>query len=364
MAAPFNPERLEKAGGEVGLIADVMQSTNGLNSILDLGAAQVATSASSALAYLAGGEVPDLIRRLIWVDRTGRVEPVAAPPRPYYVPRVSPDGQRLAVQTLQSQRRIWVHDLRVPQSLTPVTGPELEAAHPVWTRDGDRIAFTGSPGGRWGLFWTRADGSQLPERLSHAEGLKTAPSPASWTRDGRLLFVKGDADVWLLSRQGNRWVEQALLASQAYEGDGQVSPDDQWLAYTSVESGRPEIYVRRFPSLADRRPVSSEGGREPVWARDGRELFYIRGSSFDKFELVAHDVSRDGAVATAGRALFRLAPIRPLTYLPVPGYDVTPDGKRFVFTQYPDAPAAAPPNQIHLILNWYEELRGKVPAGK
>jgi serine/threonine-protein kinase len=197
-------------------------------------------------------------------------------------------------------RRIWVHDVRVPGSLVPVTSPELEAYQPAWTRDGERLAFNGAPAGRSGLFWTRPDGTQPPERLSTAGGYQT---PASWTQDGQLLYVdERNMDTWLLSRQGDQWSSKALLASQNTEADGQVSPDGRWIAYTSDESGRNEVYVRQFPSLAGRRPVSTEGGREPVWTRNGRELFYLRGSgSTDALEMVVHDVGADGTIAPAGR---------------------------------------------------------------
>jgi hypothetical protein len=362
MAVPFDLERLEKTGSDVGLIADVMQSTNGRNTVLDLGAAQVATAATGTLAYVAGGEVPDVTKQLIWVDRRGQVEPLSAPPRPYYAPRLSPDGHLVAVETLQSARRIWVHDVRVTGSLVPVTSPELEASQPAWTRDGDRVAFTAAPAGRVGLFWARADGTQLPERLSTARGIQT---PGSWTPDGQLLYVhEPHFDIWLLSRQGGRWSGKALLASQNYEGDAQVSPDGRWIAYTSDETGRSEVYVRRFPTLAGRRPVSTGGGSNAVWARNGRELFYLRGSSTDTLEMVVHDIGPDGTVAPTGRPLFRLAPIRVEAYYPVPGFDVTPDGKRFLFAQYSDTPSPPPPKQIHVVFNWFEELKAKVPAGR
>jgi serine/threonine-protein kinase len=364
MAVPFDLERLEKTGSEVGLIADVMQSTNGLNTIVDLGAAQVAIAASGTLAYVPGGVMPDLTRQLIWVDRRGQVEPLSTPPRPYYSPRVSPDGQRIAVMTLQSQRRIWVHDVRVPGSLVPVTSPELEAYQPAWTRDGERLTFNGAPAGRSGLFWTRADGTQPPERLSTAGGYET---PASWTPDGHLLYVdERNRDIWLLSRQGDQWSSKALLASPNNEADAQVSPDGRWVAYTSDETGRNEVYVRQFPGLAGRRPVSTEGGREPVWARNGRELFYLRGdgSSTASLEMVVQDVGPDGTIVSTGRPLFRLGQIRAGYNMPVPGFDVTPDGKRFVFPQFLDAPLGPPPEEIHVIFNWFEELKAKVPTGR
>ena len=113
-------------------------------------------------------------------------------------------------------------------------------------------------------------------------------------------------------------------------------------------------------------PVSTEGGREPVWARNGRELFYLRGggSSTDTLEMVVHDVGPDGTIAPTGRSLFRLGPIRAGIMSRVPGFDVTPDGKRFVLAQFSDTPFPPPPKQVHVVFNWFEELKAKVPTGK
>jgi serine/threonine-protein kinase len=364
MAAPFDLDRLEITGPEVGLLSDVMQATNVTDSNADSGAAQVAASATATLAYVEGGEDPDRARPLVWVDRQGRVEPLTAPPRPYLCPRVSPDGNLVAVHTTQSQQRVWVHDLRVPGSLVPITPPEISARSPLWTRDGTRLVFRASPGGRRGIFSARGDGTEPPQLLTTAEG---GPQPASWTPDGDLLCLQLEAktgmDIWLLSRKGETWSERSLLATEYREFDAQVSPDGRWLAYSSDESRRLEVYVRRFPSLTDRKPVSSEGGTNVVWARNGRELFYVRGASADTQELVVHQIGPDGAIAQPGRSLFRLAPLRVLTALPYPGFDVTPDGRRFVFVRSPDTPQPPAPNQIHLVFNWFEELKARVPAG-
>jgi len=233
---------------------------------------------------------------------------------------------------------------------------------PMWTRDGTRLVFRATTGGRRGIFWARADITAPPELLVSAEG---GPQPASWTPDGQLLCVQLDVktgmDIWLLSRKGETWSGQPLLATRFREFDAQISPDGRWLAYSSDESGQLEVYVRPFPSLGNPRPVSSEGGTNVVWAHNGRELFYLRGSSADTRELVVHDVGPDGAIAPTGRPLFRLAALRVQATAPVPGFDVTPDGQRFVFVQSPDQPAPPAPTSIHLVFNWLEELKAKAP---
>jgi hypothetical protein len=365
MARSFDLDRLEVTGSEVGLVSDVMQATNVTDSNADSGAAQAAVAASGTLAYVEGGEYPDRDRPLVWVDRQGAVEPLTAPPRPYLGARVSPDGNLVAVATTQSQSRVWVHDRRVPGSLVPITPPEITARAPLWTRDGTRLVFRASPGGRRGIFWARGDGTQAPQLLTTTEG---GPQPASWTPDDDLLCLQLEAktgmDIWLLSRKGETWSERPLLATEFREFDARVSPDGRWLAYSSDESGRLEAYVRRFPSLEDRRPVSSEGGTNVVWSRDGRELFYVRGASAETQELVVHQVGPDGAPHPTGRSLFRLAPLRLLTASPHPGFDITPDGRRFVFVRSPDTPQPPAPNLIHLVYNWFEEVKAKAPTGK
>ena len=364
MAAPFDLERLTITGQERGLLSNVMQAINSDTSGYDSGAAQVAVSATGMLAFVEGGEFPDEARRLVWVDRRGSVEPVTVEAKPYRWPRVSPDGQQIAVETAQSQLRVWVHDLRIAKSLIPVTSPEIAARGPLWIpdqRDGPRLVFRAAPDGRRGLFWARADGTEQPQRLMFADG---GPQPASWTPDGQLVFismeVKTSFDIRLLTRDGASWRDRPLLAEVYAELCPQVSPNGRWLAYASDETGRYEITVRRFPSLEGRRQVSTDGGSNVVWARDGRELFYVRGTP-DVHELVAHDVGPDGTIAPVVRPLFRLAPLRLLPGIGLPGFDVAPGGRRFLFVQSPETPALPAPSVIHLVENWFDELKAKVP---
>jgi dipeptidyl aminopeptidase/acylaminoacyl peptidase len=193
MAVRFDPVRLEKSGDEVGLEADVMQGTNGMNSAADSGAAQAAVSSSGTLAYVAGGEVLDLSKRIVWVDRRGRVKPLQVPPKPYYVPRLSPDGRRVAVHTHQSDRRVWIHDLERPDSLMAVTPPELGLASAVWSHDGQRLAFGTFAGGSAGLFWGPLLGAC--RRLTAARatgdpgGGRLPPSPSRFLGAGRATCV-------------------------------------------------------------------------------------------------------------------------------------------------------------------------------
>jgi len=360
MALPFDLERLTATGIEVGLFSDVMQAANHGNYFYDSGAAQVAVSTTGTLAYLAGGQIPDSRHSLVWVNRRGEVEPLSLPEKPYLVPRLSPDGRRVAVETIQTEKRIWVHDLRVPGSLDPITKPDVAAAHPVWL-DSQRLAFSGYADGRPSILFGRADKSEPPESVV-SSAFQTYP--ASWTRDGQLLYVAEspttNMDIWTLSAGGGSPNGTEWLATEAVEKMAQISPDGQWLAYATNESGATEVYVRRYPGRADRQKLTTGGGDQPVWSRNGRELFYLRGPS-DNRELVVHDVGAGGAVAPTGRVLFRLAPLRLTGYDPVPGFDVTPDGQRFVFPRHPDTSPPPLTDRIHIVQNWFEELKEKAP---
>jgi Tol biopolymer transport system component len=362
MARPFDLEKLAFTGIERCLLSNVMQATNSENSGVDSGAAQVAVSGAGTLAYVEGGEFPDENGRLVWVDRRGNVEPMTVDAKPFRWPRVSPDGWQIAVHTAQSQLRVWVHDTRIAKSLIPVTNPEMAARTPLWTRDGSRLVFRAAPDGRRGLFWARPDGTEQPQLLISTEA---GPQPASWTLDGQLVFLSMEAngfDLRLLTPEGEVWHDRPLLTEAYRESDGQVSPNGRWLAYTSDETDRLEVYVREFPSLQNRRPVSTDGGSNPVWSRDRRELFYLRRTSPESQELVARDVGPDGTIAPVVKPLFRLAPLRLLPGTALPGFDVHPDGRRFVFVQSPEIIPSPAPTVIHLVENWFEELKRLVPA--
>jgi len=177
------------------------------------------------------------------------------------------------------------------------------------------------------------------------------------------MEVKTGFDIRLLTRDGESWRDRPLLTEVYREQDAQVSPNGRWLAYTSNETGRLEVYIRDFPSLQNRRQVSTDGGINVVWSRDGRELFYLRGTTAESQELVAHDVGPDGTIAPVIRQLFRLAPLNLLPGIALPGFDVAPDG-RFVFVQSPETPSPPAVAVIQLVENWFEELKRLVPTGK
>jgi serine/threonine-protein kinase len=309
--------------------------------------AQASFSGTGTLAYVPGRSDD---RKLIWVDRNGRIEPLPAPPRAYSTPRLSPDGQRVATWTITGD--ILIYDLS--RGTLTRAAPEGTSSWPIWTPDGKRLIYRAAREGTRNLFWRAADGTGTEERLTTGANPQ---SPGSWSPDGRVLAFRDsnpttDNDVWLLQLDGR--AAQPFLQASFSEHLPMFSRDGRWLAYQSNESGRSEIYVRPFPGPGPRSQVSTEGGTEPVWNPSGRELFYRNGD-----KLMAVDVATQPAFsASTPRLLFEGDYLVDLGN--VPGYDVSLDGQRFLMA-IPTAPASD--TQIHVVLNWFEELKRRVPPG-
>jgi Tol biopolymer transport system component len=285
MAVPFDPQRLTATGAAVPMVDGVLQS-------LTTGAAQYSFSATGSLVYVPGS-VQGTQRRLVWVSGNGAEQPLAAPTHAYQYARLSPDGRRVAVAIAEQGVQLWLYDL-FRETLTRFTFEGDANSYPTWTPDGKRIAFTSSKEGRQELFWQLADGSGGLERLTTSE---YADYPGSWSPDGKLLAF-GElnpitaSDIWVL-RLGDPWPRsgqvpsadsgqarkaQPFLQTPFYEGAAQFSPDGHWLAYASNESGPFEVYVQPYPGPGGKWQILTEGGNEPVWNRNGRELFYRSGS--------------------------------------------------------------------------------------
>ncbi|HVS88108.1 MAG TPA: protein kinase [Candidatus Acidoferrum sp.] len=347
-AVPFDPQRLAITGAAVPVVESVLQSRIS-------GAAQYSFSATGSLVYVPGGVQADQ-SRLAWVSRTGAEQPVAAPARAYLFPRLSPDGRRVAVAIEEQEAQIWLYDLS-RETLTRFTFEGNANLNPAWTPDGKRIAFQSIREGAPNIFWQLADGSGGLERLTTSEQTHV---PVSWSPDGQLLaFIEVNRttgwDIWVL-RLGDRKA-QPFLRTLFNESAPRFSPDGRWLAYISNESGRYEIYVQPYPGPGGKWQISTEGGTEPAWNPNGRELFYRSGD-----KMMAVDIAtQPGFTAGKPRVLFegRYEP----TPATSPNYDVSPDGQRFLMLKSAEAGEAAP-TQIYVVLNWFEELKRRVPAGK
>jgi Tol biopolymer transport system component/tRNA A-37 threonylcarbamoyl transferase component Bud32 len=348
MAVPFDSQRLTITSTAVPVVEGVLQSSMS-------GAAEYSFSATGSLVYVLGG-VQGTQSRLVWVSRNGAEQPLAAPPHAYLTPRLSPDGRRVAATFTDQESHVWLYDL-ARQTLTRMTFEGSVNNGPVWTPDGKRIAFGSNQEGAINLFWLLADGSGGLERLTTSQYLH---APISWSPDGQLLAYfevnpTTQRDIWVLRMSDRK--TQPFLRTQFDEAVPQFSPDGRWLAYISNATGRHEVYVQPYPGPGGKWQISTEGGTEPAWNRNGRELFYRSGN-----KMMAVDIAtQPGFAAGTPRMLFEgryeLAPF------PSTNYDVSPDGQRFLMLK-PTDQAQAAPTQINVVLNWFEELKQKVPTGK
>ena len=221
----------------------------------------------------------------MWVDRQGKVEPLAAEPNQYWYFRISPDGKRVALSVASASKRdIWVLDV-VRETLTRLTFDEGQKLAPIWTPDGKRIVYAVISVQPMRICWKAADGTGTVETLGSATDRSLAPF--SWSKDGKTLVLAEltltplQMDIAALSMEGDRGKKQ-LLHEDYDEDYPLISPDGRWMAYQSNESGRYEVYVRPFPDVdrGGKWQISAEGGDSPLWSPDGSELFYRSGESF------------------------------------------------------------------------------------
>jgi eukaryotic-like serine/threonine-protein kinase len=348
MAAPFDSQRVAITGTAVPVVEGVLQSPA-------TGDAQYSLSTMGSLVYVPGS-VQGPQSKLVWVSRSGAEQPLAAPARAYLAPRLSPDGRGVAAGITGQDSQVWLYDLS-RETLTRLTFEGNTNQYPNWTPDGKRISFRSNKEGPLNLFWEMADGSGGLERLTTGDDAQTANS---WSADGQsLAFVEvtptTGIDIWVLRMSDRK--AQPLLRTPFNESAPRFSPDGRWLAYVSDESGRYEIYVQPYPGPGGKWQISTESGTEPVWNPNGRELFYRSGDKMMAVEIA----TQPSFAAGKPRMLFEGQYVpTPVTY---PNYDVSPDGQRFLMLKTAEQAQAAP-TQINVVLNWFEELKQKVPTGK
>jgi serine/threonine-protein kinase len=338
MAAPFDLARLEVTGPAVPVAEGVLLNQSS-------GAAQYTFSGNGSLVYFGFRSEATLV----WVDRRGKAEPVTPARHDFEMPRISPDGQRVAVGF---EGEAWIYEIgRGTFTRLTFRGGDM----PVWTPDGKHLAFMSSNAGPINQFWVPADGSASPERLLTSDH---AQFPESFTPDGRhLAFMDIDPetgnDLWVFPLEGDR-KPKALVRTPFAERGAAFSPDGRWVAYSSNESGAWQVYVQPYGEGGGKAQVSVDGGTEAVWARDGRELSY---RSKDKMMAVSVQAG-SSFVAGKPRLLFEgqyaKGPVAGFT-----NYDVTGDGQRFLMVKGEKGSA---PTELNVVLNWFDDVKRRAVA--
>ena len=356
LAVPFDVDRLEVHGTPAPVLDQVDYSA------VD-GSAQFAFSQAGTLLYRSGDASAGRFT-VAWLDAAGKTQPLLARPGAYGRPSLSPDGQRLALEVTDGPRvDVWVYDWpRDTMTRVTFTGTALA---PVWSPDARYLAFRTVGAG---MAVVRADGAGQPQPVTQT---KNVQYPWSFTPDGtRLAFIEQRNetlfDLWTvpLESEGTGLrggTPEVLLQTPADERAPALSPDGRWLAYASAESGTAQVYVRAFPDTGGKWQISNSGGTYPMWSRTGRELFF---ETLENVVMVApYAVTGDSFAADKPR-VWSAQPIGGSANT-VRNVDLAPDGKRLVaLMPVETADAQKAQRQVAFLLNFFDELRRKVPVGK
>jgi serine/threonine-protein kinase len=353
LALPFDAKRLKTSGGPVPIVQNVRVAG------FQTGTAQFSFSNTGSLVYVEGGAPGATPLSLMITDRNGKTRGVGLPPAPYQSPRFSPDGKQLALVTADGRETfVSVYDMSGKSALKRLTFGATNNLYPLWSGDGQRILFTSAREGDTGVWWQRADGTGVAERITKSEpGMTHAPE--SWSKRDDLFAFTGaknsgaDNSIWTHSLKDKK---STLFYDKpgSNQHQGHFSPDGQWMVYESNESGASEIYVQPFPPTGAISQITKEGGNHPVWSPDEKELFYVNN---DRLFSVS--------ISTTPTLSFSNPMPLPITgFVQNPGagtrmYD-THDGQQFIMLFRPPATDSAQRPEIQVVLNWFEELKQRV----
>jgi serine/threonine-protein kinase len=343
MAMEFDPATLKTSGRPIQMQEQV-KTTNA-------GSADFAIAGDGTLVLMPGTTTPD--RKLMWVDRTGGTRPLLDTADDYWIPRLSPDGRRLAVGI---RADLWVVEL-ARLSRTRVTFDTTTTLFPyTWSADSRRLIFS-RVANKAGLdiYSTSADGTGQPELLLEGEH-RQWPISASPVSDEIATYEQHPTtlrDIWILAAGKRR----PFLATPYQERAPRFSPDGRWIAYVSNDSGRDEVYVRAATGQGDRITVSTDGGTEHVWVASNGAIIYRNGN---KMMSAAVTASPEQLTVSRPQELFETSFEGDRgAGAANANYDVTADGQRFVMIQAPAAPTS-----LVVVLNWFEELQARMNGAR
>jgi serine/threonine-protein kinase len=327
-AVPFDPDKLQLLGAPV----EIETGVDEVNYV-----PQASASRSGALAY-APGPAGDSFRNLFLVNRHGGEQKLNLPPNDYIDPAFSPDGKRIAF-VIRSVQQLGVLE-RDRGALTSLA-PNLNNFAPTWTLDGKSVLMDATDGSRQrGIYRVAADGSSEPQLLRAISQTSHVTSVAG---DNAAVMVNDPVtttDLWLLNLHAP-YDMRPFKRTPAVERQGALSPDGRWMAYASNESGRSEIYVEPVPGPGGRRQISIDGGAQPRWVRNGREIIYRNGTKMMSVPVQLQPTFLPGKVIELFDRKFDPGAA-------VAGYDVSPDGQTFVMTRS----ERDNPTQIRVVLGW------------
>jgi len=283
------------------------------------------------------------LSQLTWFDRNGKTLGLSGKPSWYNNVQLSPDGHRIATdQTDQDGRNIdvWVQDPAHDTTTRLTFDPALDTT-PAWSPDGKQLVLSSNRSLNFRLYLKNADGSGAEEEIAEAGG--SAFNSLDWSRDGKYILTRRSNELWYLTLPERAL--KPLIQGWVVKG-AQFSPDGRWVAYASNESGSMEVYVAPFPGGNGKWQVSSGGGQEPRWRKDGKELFFLSRDS----KMMAVPVSTGASFASGSPvALFQTHRRQPISSQDVYSYDVSADGQRFLIATQVDESSVAP---LSVFLNW------------
>ena len=348
LAAPFDVERAELTGPATPIVSGVLMEQR------EHRAALFALSRSGSLVYAPRDE--GIWERLVWVDRQGNSEPLPTVHGTFRGPRLSPDGNALLIRAWNgSAAQIELHDLN-RNVAAPLTSSADKSTYPVWSPDGRRMVFQSTLAERWEMFLMSVDGSGRPERLLEA----VQQIPGSWSPDGKFLaYVEAEEEeqmaIWVLPMDSPGTDPQPFLVTENKTHSPAFSPNGRFLAYVSNESGQEEVFVTEFTldgaETRAKQRVSRAGGWEPVWSRDGKELYY-RNYEGTQLMVVTVDTETELRIGQP-RKLFDEPNMPPPLSYPDGHYDVAPDGR---FLMISEDESRNSPMKLVVVLNWLQEL--------